>query len=201
MTTDTGARRRKVRNTETPENQNAAIIAAAAAEFTEVGVRRANVDEVARRAGVSRSTLYRRFPNKEALLLGVAAEFYEQGMMRLERSVRGLGPREAVVEAFAAGAAMITEDPLLNRMVLTDYEMRSITNTVTALFIDVATGRVATTLRKAGAQMPDDDLLQAVELHVRLVISFLETPASDGSRHRPERVRELAEKYLAPMIW
>ena len=201
MTADTRMRPRKVRNTDSPADQNAAIIAAAAAEFLEAGVRRANVDEVARRAGVSRSTLYRRFPNKEALLLGVAGNFYEEGMARLEASVAHLGPREAVVEAFALGAQMITDDPLLHRMVLTDYEMRSITNTVTALFIDVVTGRVSTTLRKAGAQMPDDDLLEAVELHVRLVISFLETPVSDEARQQPQRVRELAEKYLAPMIW
>lgn len=194
-------RRRKVRNTDSPADQNSAIIAAAEAEFTEVGVRRANVDEVAKRAGVSRSTLYRRFPNKEALLLGVAEELYERGMARLVDAVRGLGPREAVIEAFAAGAAMISDEPLMRRLVLTDHDMAPITASVTALFIDVATGRVAATLRTAGAQMPDEDLLEAVEIHVRLVISFLETPASDEARREPDRVRAFAEKFLAPMIW
>jgi AcrR family transcriptional regulator len=194
-------RRRKVRNTDSPADQNAAILAAAAAEFTEVGVRRANVDEVARRAGVSRSTLYRRFPNKEALLIGVAEELYENGMVQLDSAVRGLGPKEAVVEAFAAGAAMISDDPLMRRLVLTDHDMAPITGTVTALFIDIATGRVASTLRSAAAQMPDEDLLEAVEIHVRLVISFLETPATDESRREPDRVRAFAEKFLAPMIW
>ncbi|NDK91816.1 TetR/AcrR family transcriptional regulator [Gordonia desulfuricans] len=194
-------RRRKVRNTDSPADQNAAILAAAAAEFTEVGVRRANVDEVAKRAGVSRSTLYRRFPNKEALLLGVTTELYERGMERLVEAVAGLGPRDAVVEAFAAGAELVTEDPLMRRLVLTDYEMKSITKSVTSLFIDVVTGRVASTLRNAGAQMPDAELIEAVELHVRLVISFLETPASDEARQAPDAVRALAQKYLAPMIW
>ncbi|MGC4935881.1 TetR/AcrR family transcriptional regulator [Gordonia sp. DT30] len=192
---------RKVRNTNSPADQNSAIIAAAEAEFSEVGVRRANVDEVARRAGVSRSTLYRRFPNKETLLLGVAAELYERGMVRLDEAVRGLGPRAAVVEAFAAGAVMIADEPLMRRLVLTDHDMAPITASVTALFIDVATGRVAATLRTAGAQMPEQDLFEAVEIHVRLVISFLETPSSDESRQAPERVREFAEKFLAPMIW
>lgn len=193
--------RRKTRNTASPEDQEQAILSAAAAEFTEVGVRRANIDEVAARAGVSRSTLYRRFPNKEALLLAVANDLYEAGMRRLESTVVGLGPREAVVEAFAEGAVMINGDPLMRRLVLTDAEMRGITATVTALFIDMVTGRVAATLRAAGAQMPAEELLHAVELHVRLVISFLEVPASDEARQTPEAVRDLAAKYLAPIIW
>ncbi|GAA1479825.1 helix-turn-helix domain-containing protein [Gordonia sinesedis] len=194
-------RSRKVRNTASAADQESAILAAAAAEFTEVGVRRANVDEVASRAGVSRSTLYRRFPNKEKLLLAVANDLYERGMTRLEEAVIGLSPREALVEAFAVGAAMISDDPLMRRLVLTDHEMRPITASVTALFIDVVTDRVAATLREAGAEMPTDDLLQAVEIHVRLVISFLETPASDESRQDPENAREFVAKFLAPMIW
>ena len=192
---------RKVRNTDSPEAQEAAILAAAGEEFTAVGVRRANVDEVAARAGVSRSTLYRRFPNKEALLLAVADDAYERGMVKLEEAAVGLGPKAALVEAFALGASMIVEDPLLHRIVMTDLEMKSITATMTSLFIDMVTQRVAATLRTEGAEMPEDDLLQAVEIHVRLVISYLETPSSDESRQQPEYVREFATKFLAPMIW
>ncbi|GAC67780.1 TetR/AcrR family transcriptional regulator [Gordonia soli] len=192
---------RKARNTASPEDQEAAILAAAAVEFTAAGVRRANVDEVAARAGVSRSTLYRRFPNKEALLLAVANQLYERGMKRLEQAAQGLGPREALVEAFATGAEMVSEDPLMRRLVLTDAEMKGITSSVTALFIDMVTDRVAATLRAAGAEMPAEDLLEAVEVHVRLVISFLEVPASDPERQRPEVVRAFATKFLAPMIW
>ncbi|MFW0795522.1 TetR family transcriptional regulator [Gordonia sp. CPCC 205515] len=202
MTTKSTAKpRRKIRNTESPEDQEQAILTAAAAEFTAVGVRRANVDEVANQAGVSRSTLYRRFPNKEALLLAVANDLYEKGMRRLEETVVGLGPREAVVEAFAEGASMITDDPLMHRLVLTDSEMKGITSAVTSLFIDMVTHRVAATLRSAGAQMPDTELRHAVELHVRLVISFLEFPASEPERQTAEAVRDLAATYLAPMIW
>ncbi len=48
-----------------------AILDSARDVFETFGARRANVDDVAQAAGVSRSTLYRRFPNKEALLLAV----------------------------------------------------------------------------------------------------------------------------------
>ncbi|GAB08932.1 putative TetR family transcriptional regulator [Gordonia araii NBRC 100433] len=192
---------RKARSTATVEDQESAILAAAADEFAAVGARRANMDEVASAAGVSRSTLYRRFPNKESLLLAVAGDAYEQGMVRLEESVAGLGPREAVIEAFATGAEMVSTDPLLSRMVLEDFEVRSVTASVNTLFIEMVTDRVAQTLRNAGATMPGDQLHQAVELHVRLVISYLENPSTDPTHAHPEYVRQLAATYLAPMIY
>ncbi|GED99860.1 putative transcriptional regulator, TetR family protein [Gordonia spumicola] len=192
---------RKPRVTTSPSDQEEAILAAAAGEFAEVGVRRANMDEVARVAGVSRSTLYRRFPNKDNLLLAVANRTFEAGMERIERGVEGLGPADAVIEAFATGADMVENDPLLRRVVIEDVEIRSITATVSSLFLVMVTERVARTLRRAGATMPDDDLLQAVELHVRLVTSFLESPVDDPERRTPEHVRAMAAKFLAPMIY
>lgn len=192
---------RKARSTATVEDQEAAILDAAANEFAAVGARRANMDEVAAAAGVSRSTLYRRFPNKDSLLLAVASEAYERGMCQLEETVAGLGPREAVVEAFATGAEMVSTDPLLSRMVLEDYEVRNFADSINSLFIDLVTARVVASLRAAGATMPDDLLAQAVELHVRLVISYLENPVTDPARTTPEYVRHLAATFLAPMIY
>ena len=45
-----------------PEEQEAAILKAAAEEVSLVGIGRLSLDVIARQAGVSRSTLYRRFP-------------------------------------------------------------------------------------------------------------------------------------------
>ncbi|MCM3894934.1 TetR/AcrR family transcriptional regulator [Gordonia sputi] len=194
-------RQRKPRNTRSPADQEAAILAAAADEFTVAGIVQANVDAVASRAGVSRSTLYRRFPNKDALLLAVAADRYERGMRTLDAAVAGLGPSDAVVEAFYRGAQMISDDPLLNRLILADHGVKRLTAELGALFVEVATARIAAVLRDAGAQMPADDLTQAVEIHVRLVISYLEMPSSDDSRREPSSVRHFAATFLAPMIW
>lgn len=194
-----GARKR--RNTRSPADQEAAILAAAAEEFTAAGVAQANVDAVAAKAGVSRSTLYRRFPNKDALLHAVAADRYERGMRTLDAAVSGLGPADAVIEAFFQGAQMISDDPLVNRLILADHGMRRLTTGLGALFVEMATARIAAVLRTAGAQMPDKDLFDAVEIHVRLVISFLEMPSSDESRREPRSVRDFAATFLAPMIW
>lgn len=179
---------RKARVTAPPREQEAAILRAAAAEFTEAGVRQANMDAIATTAGVSRSTLYRRFPSKDNLLLALANDTFERGMADLERATAGLAPADAVVEAFTRGATMINEDPLLRRMVLEDSEIRGLTASLSSLFIDMVTERVAGTLREAGAQMPDHALRRAVEIHVRLVISYLEVPSSDESVHTPAEI-------------
>lgn len=176
------------------------ILDAAAAEFAAVGVRKAGMDEVARAAGVSRSTLYRRFPNKEALFRAVALETFEAGLSRLEEAVEGMPPREAVAEAFARGAEMVQTDPLLRRVVHEDRTVREVTSGVSALFIEMVTARIAATLRSAGATMADDDLLQAVEVHVRVVMSYLEVPASDPAHSTSDYARAVARKHLAPMI-
>ena len=200
MTTKTTGR--KARVTASPSDQEQAILSAAAAEFAAVGARRANIDEVAKAAGVSRSTLYRRFPNKDALLLAVANKAFEESLSRMVEAVAGLGPKDAVVEAFAAGAQMVHSDPLMRRMVLEDVDLRTITAvTMSGLFIDMVTARVADTLRHAGATMPDHQLVEAVELHVRLVISFLEVPSAQPERQTVEYARHLAATYLAPMIY
>ena len=192
---------RKVRNTESPQEQEDAILTAARKEFEENGIRKTGVDDVAKRAGVSRSTLYRRFPNKEALLMGVAERVYLDGMRMLEAATVGYGPQDSVVEAFVAGAQMVNDDPLIRRLMLDERDaLQGITKSVTGLFIEIVTGRIMQTLRGAGAQMPDDDLHAVTEILVRLVISFLDTPPLDEERQSPESVREFAQRYLAPMV-
>lgn len=46
------------------------IVKAALAEFTQVGIAKATMDKIARRAGLAKGTLYLHFPSKEALLRG-----------------------------------------------------------------------------------------------------------------------------------
>lgn len=192
---------RKARVTTSPQEQEAAILAAAATEFTDVGVRQANMDSIAKSAGVSRSTLYRRFPSKDNLLIALANATFERGMIELEQAMEGREPREAVVEAFAHGAHMIDTDPLLHRMVVDDAEIRTLTASMSGIFIDMVADRVAATLRRIGATMPEDELRQAVEIHVRLVISYLEVPISDETQRTPEAIRALAATFLAPMVY
>ena len=51
-----------------PDASTEAILDAALTEFDQHGIRRVALDDVARRAGVSRTTIYRRFANRDDLV-------------------------------------------------------------------------------------------------------------------------------------
>lgn len=89
-----------------------------------VGVRRTTLTDVARRAGVSRMTIYRRWPDVRSLVgdlmtrewIAVAAD-----AMPLDEDDRP--QRERIVEGLVAGAAAFRAHPLFHKIVDVDPEL------------------------------------------------------------------------------
>src|SRR5919199_4220544 len=73
----------------------ARVLEAARTAFAEAGLD-VGVEEIARRAGVGKGTLYRRFPTKEALVRAIFEDFLDD----LERLVEDVGRRAEAGEAF-----------------------------------------------------------------------------------------------------
>jgi TetR/AcrR family transcriptional repressor of mexJK operon len=88
------------------ETKTEAILEAATALFHEKGVL-ASMDEIARRAGVSRQTLYNRFPSKTEIGRALAARRSDA----ITAPLRGGGDPEAVLTAMAAGMLEKICDP------------------------------------------------------------------------------------------
>lgn len=61
-------------STDIRTKRRAEILSAAAREFAEMGYERAKIEEIARRAGIGKSTVYEYFPSKSELLTAVLAE-------------------------------------------------------------------------------------------------------------------------------
>ena len=59
------------------ESVDTAVVEAAVAEIAEKGLTAATMEAIALRAGVGRATLYRRWPNKSALLYFCADQLAE----------------------------------------------------------------------------------------------------------------------------
>ncbi|MBP1158167.1 TetR/AcrR family transcriptional regulator [Rhodococcus sp. PvR044] len=179
-----------------------AMLDAARDEFERYGIRRTNMDDVAKRAGISRSTLYRKFPNKDALVevlvLREAGLFFDQ----LDALARDLDPVRAVVECFARGIALTREIPLLGRILESEPEMLvEVTTRTEGAPIAVAAARVAAALRHSGATMPEDDLLSVSEILIRISMSLLLHPHGRLDTTDPDAVRHYAERYLARLVW
>src|ERR1700754_2939716 len=93
------------------------ILDTARSVFETYGVRRANIEDVAARAGVSRSTIYRRFPTKDDLFERVMRREGELFFATLDRATTGCDPRQAVIEAFTLGVRLVQDSPLFSRIV------------------------------------------------------------------------------------
>ena len=63
--------------------------AAALAQFAEFGIRRSTIDDVARRAGVSRVTVFRRFETKQRLVEVVVAREIRRAVAEFTRVWEG----------------------------------------------------------------------------------------------------------------
>jgi len=85
------------------------VLTAARAVFAEHG-REAQMDDVARSAGVGVGTVYRHFPTKEALVQALALDLFE-GLLRGAREAMALeDPWEAFTQALWTGGNLLASD-------------------------------------------------------------------------------------------
>ncbi len=176
-----------------------AILDAARSVFEQYGARRATVDDVARTAGVSRATLYRAYPGKAALLAAVVdretAAFFEE----LDRVAADLPPADAVAECFVRGLAIMRDIPVLGRLATSEPEVLTGMPDRSSVLVAQA-GRVASTLRRSGATLPDVELHLAAELLLRLASTFLLDPGGSLDVTDEPAVRSYARRFLSPLV-
>lgn len=178
-----------------------AIIAAAEGEFADIGLGSASVDSIAAKAGVSRSTLYRRFPTKAALVAAVLDRNLRIVTSDLHFAVEGLGPQDAVVEAFTLGFRWLRESQLLAQLLSEDSRVWvDVTGPIGAWVIDRMAHDIETHLRAAGSTMTDDQIRVSSDILIRLAISYAEHPSQVFDIEDEESVRTFARTTLAPMI-
>jgi AcrR family transcriptional regulator len=89
-----------------------------------VGLRRATLTDVARRAGVSRMTVYRHAPDISALLLALVTREFAQLLTRSEVGLDpALGARGKLAVLAGRVVAGLPEEPLFARVVEVDPEL------------------------------------------------------------------------------
>jgi AcrR family transcriptional regulator len=100
-----------------------AVLDAARDSVLAVGVRRTTLTDVARRAGVSRMTLYRRWPDVRTLVGDLMTREWIALAMSVAPAGDGRPAREAMVESLVAGARAFREHPLLRKIIDVDPEL------------------------------------------------------------------------------
>jgi AcrR family transcriptional regulator len=182
------------------------VLDAARESILAVGFRRTTLTDVARRAGVSRMTIYRRFADMKALL----AELLVREWGELLASTPMLDPREVTAASLAQSVTdmvrALREDPLFARIVEVDPELllpyvleRRGRNQelLRELLTDaVRAGQEAGTVRPV-----DPDLLaRSILLSAQgfLLSSAIMTDSHIDQAALDSELRHLLERHLAP---
>lgn len=101
-----------------PDSATRQILDAALVEFERHGLRRVALDDVARRAGVSRTTIYRRFANRDELVGAVIERENAALFDDIANELKNAGPQSNYhVEAFTLSILRFRRHHVLNQMI------------------------------------------------------------------------------------
>ena len=191
---------------EPPAETSERILDAAAEQVEHFGVRRFTLDDVARRLGISRVTIYRYFPKRDALVEAVVLRELHRFLRAIDAAVEACETlEERLIEGVVFALSYLRGHRLLNRVLRTEPELILPTLTVRADRV-LAAGRefiARSALRDAertGLQLRAEEIEGLSELLARVVLSFVLTPDSVLGMRTDAEVRDFAERYLAPIL-
>ncbi len=181
------------------------ILDAAYEQFSRMGIQRSTMEDVARRAGVSRITVYRRFATKDALGEQVIRRefrrYFDQFLLDIEQAETAA---DRVVLGFVSSMRAIRRNPLIGGLMATEPD------TVVPTMINDGGRTVATVRRFVAGQLrreqragtvPDDlDVDFVAEMMVRVSASFLAIPSELVDLDDDEQVAAVARRFLVPML-
>jgi AcrR family transcriptional regulator len=194
-----GTRGRPAAEAPAADGTRARIILAALAQCEEVGLRRATMEDVARRAGLGRATLYRHFQSKDALVQTIILAENDAFFAALDGAIAECpSDEERLVEGFAFALEYTRGHALLRKLLRTEPE--------TLLPYLIGGGqliRVATDALCARIHGDASDSLrgrESAELLVRLVLSLALTPDSILGAEDREGALRFARRHLVPSL-
>ena len=180
------------------------VAAAALDEFAEHGIRRTSMEDVARRAGVSRMTVFRRFASKQRLIEVVIAREVNRGMQELDLLWEGAQTLEdRLVAGFELAGRYVRGHPLFDRLLRSEPEVLLPPLTldggpVLELYRSLIANRLQVEVNAGRAASTDID--GVAEVIARLAISLLLTRDGTITLDDPHSVRRLVKLTLLPML-
>ncbi|MFC7303565.1 TetR/AcrR family transcriptional regulator [Streptomyces monticola] len=180
------------------------ILDAAREQFTTFGLRRSTVDDVAKRARISRVTVYRRIGGKDALVSACLMREYRRFLAEVDAAVATLPTMEdRLVEGFVAVLRHIRDHPLVGGLLRLEPEtMLPFLTLESGPAFKAMRAYLADRLRRAerAEGRPERDPTPVAELMVRITVSFLLNPVSCFELDDDDQARNFARRYLVPLL-
>ncbi len=180
------------------------LLDGAARCFVDVGVTKTTMAEIAAAAGVTKPTLYRRFPDKQHVVEALMVRETEAFVHRVRGAAADPGGAGAGLEAaFAVAVRWLDRHPFLRRSLALEPELLLPLLTAPGgpvLEAGLAVFRGIVERGVAAGELRRVDAALVAEVWWRLVLSYVLTPtAGDGPRDRrtdPAALRALARETL-----
>ncbi|MBF6330344.1 TetR/AcrR family transcriptional regulator [Nocardia transvalensis] len=189
---------------EKPRADGEQLLESALSAFLDFGIKRTSMGEIARRAGISPATLYRRFESKNDLVEAVGVREAQLFVAEIEERVGTIDDSEdQLVEVFVAFITLLARNELLQRLLRTEPDIILPRLTTEAGPI-LAVGRAYLAdklrgLQKTNAELDFDADLVA-EIMARLAQSLALTPDGLIPLGDEQAAREFARRTLLPMV-
>lgn len=198
---------RRALATQLPDDETAdRILAAAHDQAEDFGLRRFTIDDVARRVGLSRVTIYRYFPKKDQLLDALLMRELNRFLTKVDAVVAAQPTSDAkLTEGVFFALEFLREHRLLNRMLRTEPELLLPHLTVKGSALLAAArewvaGHIRAEVSAGHVALPEPDIDVISELVVRVVISLVLTPETVFPLDDPDGRQRLIDLYIAPTV-
>jgi AcrR family transcriptional regulator len=180
------------------------ILEAALELFAHFGIKRTSMEDVARKAGVGRTTIYRRFSDKGALAQAVALREGRRFIEAVEAAVAPVAdPVERLLTSFVTSVRWARQMPLLQGLLKVEPEVILPFLTVNggmlfamALPLSVAAIRE----RQAEGAFPGVDAGYLADMLIRLFQSIVLTPSPLIHADDDAQVQKFAHDFLRPLL-
>ncbi|MEV6769792.1 TetR/AcrR family transcriptional regulator [Nocardia sp. NPDC051030] len=193
---------------EKPRAEGEQLLESALSAFLDFGIKRTSMGEIARRAGISPATLYRRFESKNDLVEAVSVREAQQFIAEIDKRVQEVSRNDGagndqLVEIFVAFIINLANNQLLQRLLRTEPDtiLPQLT-TQAGPILAVGRAYIAEKLRalQESANVPDFDADLVAEVFARLAQSLVLTPEGLIPLGDEQAAREFARRTMLPMI-
>ncbi|MFI5508136.1 TetR/AcrR family transcriptional regulator [Mycobacterium sp. NPDC051804] len=172
------------------------ILDAALQEAASVGLQRITVEDVVRRAGVSRMTAYRRYPRRDDLVEALVRRETQRFLGAVADAIdAGDDPNEGVAEAFIAAVTFAREHPMLRRA--GHVEPAPIDS---AELLKMGSAFIANYIHGDTPGTPPRQVRWVADVFARLFPTYISIPPDDPDFSDDAELRRFAHEVLTPMV-
>ena len=184
-----------------PDGEHTAVLDGALSAFLDFGIRRASMTVIARRAGISPATLYRRFAQKSDVVMAVGLREVRRFLDAVDAQVdQTLPAREQIAALFVAFLGGLRRNELLARLLDTEPETVLPALTVNgAPVLSLGTAYLADGIRRLQASGEADvyDPEPVAEMIARVALSLALTPQTALPLRDDAEARHFAREHIA----